>query len=98
MEDRMMFDRGSYDVAAFGFKEPGNSENGEIDAFRTAAGKNKFARFTAENLRSPVSGVIEQCSSSATDVVDAGGIAPNFGDKRQHGFANLRVERSGRVI
>src|SRR5687768_15344215 len=77
---------------------PGGSEDGEVVALGSAAGKNDFTRFAAKNARGLFARLVEKRARLPSDVMDAGWIAEHFAKEREHGFANHRVQRSGGVI
>src|SRR5205085_8878897 len=60
--------------------------------------KNDFAGLGPPDLRYPITRVVEQRAGAPADVMNAGGIAVDFAQVRQHRLAHVRVERRGRIV
>ena len=94
----MVLDGGRNQVPPLVAQLSGRAENSEVSAFSAAAGKNNFARFGAPDRRDAIAGVIEQGAGQPSDVMDAGRIAKNLAQIRQHGLAHRRVKRRRGII
>ena len=80
------------------FEQPRRAKNGEVVRFGSSAGNNDFTRLRAEEFRRAVAGVVEQRPGLSADMMDAGGIAPNVAEKRQHRLAHRRIQRRRGVV
>ena len=94
----MMLDSRSDQVSPLFFQEPSRAEDGQVGAFRTAAGKDHLARLAAKNSRSAVPGIVQQRSRPAPDVVHTGRVSPDIAQERQHGLTHLGIQRGRRVV
>ena len=93
-----MFDGGGNEVTPLFTVQPGHAKNGKVVAFSAAAGENNFARFASPYGGNAVASVIQDGSSAPANVMDAGRVAENLAQKRQHRLAHRRVQRCGCVV
>src|SRR5690606_12973512 len=98
LQDGVVFDGRRDQVPAFALERSSSAKNGEIDAFSAAAGENHFAGLAFEDPGRPLSGFVKKSPGATADVMDTRRIAPDLAQKRQHRFANLRIERCGGVV
>src|SRR6266853_3719579 len=89
MENSMMFYSASNEVPSFWLKQPRNSENPQIHALSSAAGKYDFAWFATQEGCSTVPRIIESGPGLATDVMDARRVAPNLPQIWQHRLPHM---------
>jgi hypothetical protein len=71
MQHSMVLDRGSYNVTALAFVQPGGAEDSLIRALSSAARKDHFARFAGEHLCSAIARIVKQSSGASADMMNA---------------------------
>src|SRR2546422_5428712 len=98
MENSMMFYSASDQVPSFGLKQSRDSEERQIHALGSTAGKDNFAWFAAQEGCSAVPRIIEERPSLAPDVMDTRRVTPNLAQVGQHGLPRVRIQRSRRVV
>src|SRR6266498_983319 len=74
------------------------ARDSEVIALGSAAGEDNLGGFAAKDKSGAVPGFIEDGPGLAADMMDAGGIAEDFVEKRQHDVANQRVKRCRRIV
>src|SRR6187399_2710320 len=74
------------------------SQDGEVGAFGAPASEDNLAGFAAPEGGHPLPRIVEQGAGPSTDVMNAGRVAEDLAQVRQHGLTNRWVERSRRVI
>ena len=65
-------------MSALVARVPGGSENSEVVALRSTAGKDDFSWFGTKNARGPFAELVEKRSRFSSDVMDAGRITEHF--------------------
>lgn len=89
VEHRVMLDAGRDEVPALVAQPAGGTKHGQVAALRAAAGENHLARLAGQPGGHPVTRVIQQGPGTPANLVDAGRVAPNFIEERQHRRAHL---------
>ena len=75
------------------------AKDGEISAFGAATGKGYLAGPGAQGRRCAFAGVVQQGAGAAPNVMNAGWVAPNLAQERQHSLPDLGVQgRRGVVV